>query len=124
MQIFNHLLLNDKKDIVCMCVCVSDTLTQSSEHISLCICKGLPLLHCDGLGKFFLKRMRTLYQLYSLKSSFTQTRALNYCGRTNMLSVHLFIHPSKPTAGVGLDTSCHMVRGGVHSEQVTSLLQG
>lgn len=59
MQIFNHLLLNDKKDI-CVHVCVSDTLTQSSEHISLCICKGLPLLHCDGLGKFFLKRMRTL----------------------------------------------------------------
>lgn len=30
-------------------------LTQSSEHVALCICEGLSLFHCDGLGKFFLK---------------------------------------------------------------------
>lgn len=31
-------------------------LTQSSENVPLCICKGLSLFVCDGLGQFFLKQ--------------------------------------------------------------------
>lgn len=30
-------------------------LTQSSEHVPLCIREGLSLFHCNGLGEFFLK---------------------------------------------------------------------
>lgn len=36
--------------------CGGDELTQSSEYVPLCICKGLSLFVCDGLGQFFLKQ--------------------------------------------------------------------
>ena len=40
---------------LCARACEQLKLTQSSEHIPLCICKGLSLFHRDGLGEFFLE---------------------------------------------------------------------